>query len=106
MNLFFFNPKTANYELVRENVDDLETEEIKSTIIEFFYESNLDSEAGDILKISSFETTCNLYYQIDCKEQVFCFLLSEQLRINSYNTMVEKWDSVTITTITGEKYEL
>ena len=36
MNLFFFNPKTANYELVRENVDDLEAEEIKATIIEFF----------------------------------------------------------------------
>lgn len=45
MNLFLFNPKTANYELVRENVDDLEAEEIKSTIIEFFYESNLYSEA-------------------------------------------------------------
>lgn len=108
MNLFFFNPQTLNYEMVRENVDDLEAGEINSTIIEYFYENGLDVEAGNILNINSFETTCNLYYEVSCEKTVFCFILSEQERIELYNTMPVTWDSetVTITTTTGESYEL
>lgn len=106
MNLYFFSPQTLSYDLVRSNVDKLSIDEIKSAIVEYFYENSLDIEAGDIRSIENFETTTNLFYQVECKEQIFVFIKSEQQRINSYNTLVEKRDRVTLTTITGETYEL
>lgn len=105
MNLFFFNQKTLKYERVRDNVDKLNTDEIKSTIVEYFYENSLDTEAGDIVSIESFEILTTFLYRAECKEQSFVFVESEQQRVDTYSKLVEKWDKVTITTTIGESYE-
>lgn len=97
MNLYYFDPKTFRCELVRENIDELNT---KAAIVDFFYENSFDEEIGNILSIVRFQISDYFFYQTKCEKSIIYFVKSNECLNNSYR------DKLTITTITGEEYEI